>query len=187
VLKTKASLSRSDTVTLVDLCRQGDEHAWRVLVERYENLVYSTALGTGLDREAASEVHQRVWVELHRSLHRLRDPQALPKWLIVTARRLSYEQSVRSAKQVVDLSDELVDPSPSSDTSIEKLQESQLVHQALRRMRGRCHQLLQMLFFEDPRPAYRDVADRLGVAVGTLGSMRSRCLARLRELMEEST
>lgn len=187
MLKTKASLSRSDTVTLVDLCRQGDEHAWRVLVERYENLVYSTALGTGLDRETASEVHQRVWVELHRSLHRLRDPQGLPKWLIVTARRLSYEQSVRSSRQVVDLSDELVDPGPSSDTLVERLQESQFVHQALRRMRGRCHHLLHMLFFEDPRPAYRDVADRLGVAVGTLGSMRSRCLARLRELMEEST
>jgi len=36
-------------------------------------------------------------------------------------------------------------------------------------------------------PPEREMAAEFGVAVGTLGSMRSRCLARLRELMEEST
>lgn len=183
---TKQTLSRATVEILIDRCREGDEEAWRVLVRRYENLVYSTALSAGLDVEAAAEVHQRVWVELHRSVHRLREPRGLPKWLIVTARRLSYEQSVRGSAAVVELAEELVDPRPTSEARIERLQESQSVHEALARMRGRCNELLHMLFFEEPRPGYRDVADRLGVAVGTLGSMRARCLNRLRELMEES-
>ena len=182
----KTTLDPQQVAALVERCRDGDEEAWRRLVARYENLVFSTALGTGLDREAAVEVHQRVWVELYRSLPRLRNPSGLPKWLIVTTRRIAFEQSTRRASTVVELTEELIDPEPSSQATIERLEEAQSVHQSLQRMKGRCRRLLHMLFFEEPRPDYKEIADRMDVAIGTLGSMRSRCLGRLRELMEEA-
>ena len=182
----KTAPSKLDTPALIRRCRQRDEKAWRALVARYENLVYSTALGVGLDQEGAAEVHQRVWLELHRSLGRLRNPDGLPKWLIVTTRRLAYEHAVRARVTLQELGDELVDPRPSTQDELEELETAHRVHEALGRMRGRCRRLLDMLFFEEPRPRYEVVADRLEVAIGTLGSMRARCLDRLRRLLEET-
>ena len=44
----------------------------------------------------------------------------------------------------------------------------------------RCRQMVQMLFFETPPRPYKDVASALGVATGSIGFLRSRCLDRLR-------
>jgi RNA polymerase sigma factor (sigma-70 family) len=181
----KTATSRQSTAELVSRCRGGDERSWRLLVQRYENLVYSTALGIGLDTDSAAEVHQRVWLELHRSLERLQNPSGLPKWLIVTTRRLAYEHAVRSRRITHELGEDLVDPSPSSQAVIEQMEAAHRLQVALDRMKGRCRDLLAMLFFEEPRPRYEEVASRLNVAVGTLGAMRGRCLERLRELVEE--
>jgi len=39
---------------------------------------------------------------------------------------------------------------------------------------------VEMLFFETPPRAYRDVAASLGLAEGSIGFIRGRCLTRLR-------
>jgi hypothetical protein len=45
-----------------------------------------------------------------------------------------------------------------------------------------CRTLLRALFFEGSKPDYQGVADRLGVAVGSIGPTRARCLAKLAEI-----
>jgi DNA-directed RNA polymerase specialized sigma24 family protein len=42
-----------------------------------------------------------------------------------------------------------------------------------------------MLFFEEPSRSYRDIASDLGIAVGSIGMMRQRCIDRLRKRFEE--
>ena len=42
-----------------------------------------------------------------------------------------------------------------------------------------CHELLSMLM-SDPSPAYTEVSTTLGMAVGSIGPTRARCLERLR-------
>jgi DNA-directed RNA polymerase specialized sigma24 family protein len=42
-----------------------------------------------------------------------------------------------------------------------------------------------MLFFEQPSRAYCDVADALGIAVGSIGFIRQRCLEKMRKKVEE--
>jgi hypothetical protein len=43
-----------------------------------------------------------------------------------------------------------------------------------------------MLFFEQPPLPYAEVARRLGLATGSIGFIRGRCLERLRKLLMES-
>ena len=56
-------------------------------------------------------------------------------------------------------------------------------HAALRaafaELPGTCHELLSMLM-SDPVPAYTEISATLGMAVGSIGPMRARCLDRLR-------
>jgi DNA-directed RNA polymerase specialized sigma24 family protein len=43
-----------------------------------------------------------------------------------------------------------------------------------------------MLFYQEPQVSYRDLAQRLGLATGSIGFIRGRCLKRLQRALEES-
>src|SRR5579884_329269 len=77
---------RKDDV-LVRECLLGSESAWAELVDKYKNLIYSIPIRSGFSVEDASEIFQSVCLMMLRDLHALREPQALPAWLIrLTAR-----------------------------------------------------------------------------------------------------
>lgn len=174
----------SDDSTLLAKCQSGDESAWKLMVERYQNLVFSTALETGLDKDSVVDVFQQVWLELHRSLLRIRDPQALPRWLIVTTRRIAYRQAVVSGRWVEDVREDMVDPSPRADSVVVALEERQAVEEALTELDSRCHEVLRLLFYSEKKVSYREVAEQTGLAEDSIGSLRKRCLERLRRIME---
>lgn len=177
-------MPRPDDRELVQRCRDGDDDAWGQLVERYENLVYSAALRTGLPREDCDDAYQRTWLELHRSLHRLQDAKALPRWLAVTARRQALKIALKQQRSVGEPGEDLLDPGPRADERLQELEARQALHDALPRLGRRCRELLQMLFLEEPRPAYKEIGRRLDLAVGSIGSARSRCLQSLRGILE---
>jgi len=44
--------------------------------------------------------------------------------------------------------------------------------------------LIHMLFYEEPSRPYAEVAASLGLATGTIGLLRKKCLDRLRERLD---
>src|SRR6516162_1534807 len=72
---------------LVMLARNDDKQAWDALVERYAPLVWSICRRYRLSSADAADVGQNVWLRLVEQLDRLRDPAALPGWLVTTTRR----------------------------------------------------------------------------------------------------
>jgi DNA-directed RNA polymerase specialized sigma24 family protein len=42
-----------------------------------------------------------------------------------------------------------------------------------------------MLFFETPARPYQEVARELGIATGSIGFIRGRCLKKLRQALEQ--
>jgi RNA polymerase sigma factor (sigma-70 family) len=176
----------SDDASLLLRCQQGDERAWNVLVDRYERLVYSVALRTGLDREVAVDVFQQVWLELYRSIARIRDPKALPRWLIVSTRRLAYKVAVLGSRTVDGVLEEMVDPAALPDAHIEELNRRRWLEEGLRRLGDPCARLLRLLFLEPKEPSYQEIAQRTGLAIGSIGPIRARCLTRLRRVLETS-
>ena len=77
----------SPLATLVMRARNGDEHAWAALVERYAPLIWSICRKYRLDNSDAADAGQNVWLHLVDQLDKLRDPAALPGWLVTTTRR----------------------------------------------------------------------------------------------------
>jgi len=66
---------------LLAACRKGNQEAWTTLVAKYKNLVYSIPVKMGLHEEA-QDIFQAVFLDLLTGLPDIREPQALPKWLI---------------------------------------------------------------------------------------------------------
>ena len=86
-----------DVTPLVQAAVAGDPVAWDRLVDRYTPLVRSVIWSFRLPPKDAEDANQMVWLALVQHLGRLREPRALPGWIVTTTRRecLSLLQSTR--------------------------------------------------------------------------------------------
>jgi DNA-directed RNA polymerase specialized sigma24 family protein len=78
---------RDDLTALVTRASNGDKQAWDELVERYAPLIWSICRRYRLCRADAADVGLSVWLRLVDQLGSLRDPAALPGWLVSTTQR----------------------------------------------------------------------------------------------------
>jgi RNA polymerase sigma-70 factor (ECF subfamily) len=53
---------------LIEGLKRGDQSAFRVLVEKYQDLVYNTALGVVQNAPDAEDVAQEVFIQIFRSI-----------------------------------------------------------------------------------------------------------------------
>jgi RNA polymerase sigma factor (sigma-70 family) len=173
---------------LVQKCLLGEEPAWIALVDRYKNLVFSIPIKYGFPREEATDIFQEVCLDLVCELSRIRDPQALAAWLI----RVTHHKCFHHNKQRVR--DELNDPEAQElavvseqvpEALMNQLEQDQHIRKAVRELSPRCRELVEHLFFELPAKPYHEVAKGLGVAIGSIGFIRRRCLNKLRDRLEE--
>jgi len=58
---------------------------------------------------------------------------------------------------------------------------------AMEKLSEQCRQLFRMLFLEDEKSTYVQLAERLGISKDSIGSARQRCLERLRKLLDKDT
>jgi RNA polymerase sigma factor (sigma-70 family) len=171
---------------LIHRCLEGDQQAWAALIDRYKNLIYSIPMKLGMHQDA-SDVFQAVCVSWLANLSQLRKERALPKWLIQT----SYHECLRhqrAAGRTAGLdSSELetpVDAKPLAEQVVIESEEEQTLRAAVAEMPERCVHLIRMLFFETPTRPYSEIAQELGLATGSVGFIRGRCLKRLRKYLE---
>jgi len=174
---------------LVSLCLKGDSLAWEALIARYRRLIYSIPVRFGFMGADCSDVFQAVCLDLLSDLPRLREPRALPKWLMQT----SYHKCLRVKKQRLDRLDDPTEiearPETTTDEPPEEmlyqLQREQVLRDAIAALPARCHELIGLLFFAEPPRPYQEVAKQLKLATGSIGFIRGRCLKLLRQRLEK--
>jgi RNA polymerase sigma factor (sigma-70 family) len=173
---------------LVRECRDGNQAAWSALIDKYKNLIFSVPIKFGLSREDAADIFQSVCLDLLSSLPRLREPVALPKWLMQT----SYHKCLRWKKQRLNTVEDLEEVATEEagtrelpEDLLDQVQREQLLRDSMASLSDRCRRMIQMLFFEDPPRPYNEVAKELRLAIGSIGFIRGRCLKRLREQLAE--
>ena len=173
-----------DITDLIASARTGDERAWAALIERYAPLVWSICRKYGLSDADAEDAGQNVWLQLVRQLDQVRDPAALPGWLITTTRR-TCARLPRAGEGPLSRG-RCVDAELLPDTQGEAVERDLLAaerHAALREAFADLpigHQRLISMLIADPPVPYAEISARLGIAVGSIGPIRARCLDRLR-------
>lgn len=178
---------------LLARCRQGDQAAWSELVDLYERLVYSIPRSYGFDSDDAADITQATFMSLVAGLHSLRQDEAIVPWLGTVARRQTFRliELRRRERQALPREQELDDPEgraqdvPDTEDPYGDWVQRAWLAQGLAALDPACRQLLTALYLDAGERSYSAVAARIGKAVGTIGPARSRCLHRLRSLMEE--
>jgi RNA polymerase sigma factor (sigma-70 family) len=183
----KTSVPWNDT-WLVAECLSGNEGAWSLLIEKYKALIYSIPIKYGLPAHEAADVFQATCVELLSRLPELREPRALPKWLMQVAHHQCYRWKQQQGRLLSRDSEELPIPvTPAiAEEFVQQTQEEQMLRNALAALSPQCRRLVELLFFETPARPYAAVAAELGLAVGSIGFIRQKCIQRLRRQLDES-
>lgn len=174
---------------LVQECLHGSETAWSALIDRYKNLIFSIPVKYGFLADDAAEIFQSVCVEMLSELPKLRNPKALPKWIMqVTAHKCFHHKRRAQRIENRDMDTKLIErPAPErADAVLKEAEEEQVVRDAIVALPPRCRELIHMLFFEEPPRPYDGIASQLGLATGSIGFIRQRCLERLRKLLMDA-
>ena len=172
---------------LVPLAAAGDQAAWDALVDRYAGLVVAVARHFRLEGVDLADVSQTVWLRLVERLGSLREPQALPGWLVTTTRNECL-RTLRAQRRVT-LFDPTEGASPGTQAALaddraldERLvaeERREALREALATVPAHCRELLALMVV-DPPLGYDEISRRLHMPRGSIGPTRGRCLEKLR-------
>lgn len=173
-----------DVSALVAAAARGDQAAWDEIVDRYTPLLVKVLSHYRLTSGELEDVAQTVWLRLIEHLGELREPRALPGWIITTAKR----QALRAATQLRRVQPR--DPQDRAWTSqfvVQDESDAELVRsevhtallEGLATLSARQREVL-VLLSQDPPVPYVEISRRTGVPIGAIGPTRARALERLR-------
>lgn len=182
-----ADLSEDDW--LVQGCIQGESEAWEKLIDKYKRLIYSIPIKYGANSADAADVFQAVCIEVLHSLPQLKNVQSLRSWLITVTIRQSYRWKRKQSNHIeLDAMEPEVAEGIAFTAPVEtlaQLEQEQIVRDVVGKLPPRHRELVKLLFLEQPPLPYAEVARRLGLATGSIGFIRGRCLEKLRKALVE--
>jgi RNA polymerase sigma factor (sigma-70 family) len=172
---------------LVDECLAGSQESWNRIVDRYTPLIWAIARGHRLSEADCEDVCQITWMRVIQHLGKLRDPEKLAGWISVSARRESLKHIQKSGRSTPIEDPEVFDrPQPSAnlpeETALDRETRDEVLL-AFCSLSPKCQALLGLLVAEPPM-SYDEVSATLGLARGSIGPIRGRCLKHLERAME---
>src|SRR5664279_3956774 len=152
------------------------------LVERFAPLVTSVVRTFRMTPADADDIRQTVWLYLLEHLADLREPRALPGWIVTTTRREATRvlSGVRRVQPVDPQDHSRLDRIDSRDVAADLLdaERRQAVRDGLSELPTRHRQLLLLTVADSDIP-YRQISRRLGIPTGSIGPTRARTLRKL--------
>ncbi len=175
---------KASDIAVVQGCLDGDQSAWSELVTRNGRLVYSIPRRYKLDSQTCEDIFQDVFATLLKQLPKIRNQQALPKWLITTTHRMCRAWIKKTSRRKGKYA-EAIEADNAPPDQVIRWERQHLVRQALGQLGGRCEQLLATLYQSPADVRYTDVSEKLDMPVGSIGPTRARCLEKLLFILKE--
>ncbi len=158
------------------------------LIRDHHADVYRYAFRLAGTQADAEDLTQQTFLIAQQKLHQVRDPAKARSWLLTVVRNCYLKQQRRARATptggpevlVEHLADHHIPPTGEEAEWIDR----QWLQGALDQLSDEHKVVLMMFYFEEL--SYKEIADRLDVAVGTIMSRLARAKGRLRALLESS-
>ena len=175
---------------LIERCRSGDDEAFRELVDAYKRMVFALIARSIPEAARAEEVAQDVFLRVHRGLPHFRGESRLSTWIYRIVSNLLAEE--RNPRHPIEISlDERrpgsdiarIDPGR-QDRAFGDLELHDRLSKAIRQLPVPYQLLVNGHYLEGLR--YEDLAQSLGLPMGTVKTHLHRAKRQLRELLEQA-
>lgn len=168
---------------LIERCRQGDEQAFRELVDQYKGLVFALVARSITDRARAEEMAQDVFLRVYRGLPYFRGEARLSTWIYrIVVNLLAAE---RRPVEVESIDGREGGPShePSAeDPAFDELALRNRMEKAIARLPVHYQVLINGHYMKGLR--YEELAEALQLPMGTVKTHLHRAKRQLRHLLE---
>jgi RNA polymerase sigma-70 factor (ECF subfamily) len=171
---------------LLDGLRRGERRAFEELVRMYQDRVFGVALRMLGNRADAEEVSQEVFLRVHRSVGGFRGESNLSTWLYAIASRLCLNRVASGrVRPTLESEDAVLRIESSEADPVEHLERAE-VEAALQRAIAELpeERRIVVVLRDLQGLAYEDIAQALGVELGTVRSRLHRARAELKGKME---
>jgi RNA polymerase sigma-70 factor (ECF subfamily) len=171
-----------DTELIARIAR-GDRSALETLYARHQAALLAYLLHFTFDRGVAEELLQDTLVAVWKNAHGFAGRSSVGAWLFGIARRRAYKRLRRRAPPLLalDAADDVVDTEPEPEAALLASADRAEVAQAVARL-AVAHQEVLLLTFVH-QLSYAEIADVLGVPLGTVKSRLNHAKRALRDLL----
>src|SRR5688572_26179535 len=177
--------SRGGAHELVERCRQGDETAFRELVDQYKGLVFALIARSIANRARAEELAQDVFLKVHKGLPFFRGEAKLSTWMYrIVVNVLSQERPELATASLDDRDEDdrpRVQPA-ADDRAFGDLVVKDRLQKAIEQLPLQYQVLINGHYLKGMR--YEDLAEALNLPMGTVKTHLHRAKRRLRHLLE---
>ena len=169
---------------LVERCRQGDETAFRELVDLYKGLVFGLIARSIPNRARSEELSQDVFLKVHKGLPYFRGEAKLSTWIYrIVINVLSQERPELASVSLDDDEDDRRKREPAADDrSFSDLVMKDRLQKAIERLPIQYQVLVNGHYMKGLR--YEDLAAALDLPLGTVKTHLHRAKRHLRHLLE---
>jgi len=186
--------SHAEEDALVTALTQGSEDAYEILIQRYQQPVYSLVCRLVNDAAEAPDIVQEVFLKVFRNIGAFRGNSSLKTWVYRIAVNEAYNHRrwfCRHHRQEVALGSEegpghlaggMTDPGRSPFEQAADRETRALVEQALEKLNPKFRAAVVLRDIEDLN--YEDIATVLDISLGTVKSRIMRGREALRRILE---
>ena len=170
---------------LVERCRQGDDAAFRELVDQYKGLIVALVARSVPNRARAEEVAQDVFLKVYRGLPYFRGESKLSTWIYrIAINAIAQERPELRTASLDGLADEdrpRLEPG-AEDRAFGDLVLKDRLQKAIERLPLQYQVLVNGHYLKGMR--YEELAAALDMPMGTVKTHLHRAKRRLRMLLE---
>lgn len=180
---------------LVERAKRGDLAAFEQLVNQYERKVYSLAYRLMGNHEDANDAAQEAFIRVFRMLPDFRGDSSFATWLFrivsnacLDELRRRKRQPVTSIDSRIEVSDgeverEIPDAADTPEQALERVEVQKLVQYGIQSLDEDYRSVLVLRDIQGL--SYNEVADVLGLTMGTVKSRLNRARAALKEKLSD--
>lgn len=179
--------------TLIEQLKQGDESAFKQIVDSSQGLVYNTALGIVQNPEDAEDVAQEVFVQLYESIKSFKGESKLSTWLyrITISKAMDHLRKKKRKKRfafvqsLFGANDELVHDPPDfvhPGVKLDSKESAKELFKAIARLPEKQQTAFTLNRIEGL--SYQEISEIMNLTVAAVESLLHRSRKNLRSMLE---
>ncbi len=170
---------------LISKALQGNQKAFRRIVEGYHSVAYAVVRAILGDRDDVEDVLQNVFIKVYRGLHRFRGDSKLSTWIYQIARNEAINAVSKNRRNWEPLENlEISSPdgkSPEAEFGNSELRG--LLDDALSQLDEAQRMTIELRYMAEK--SYNEIADIMNIPVGTVKTNIFRGKAQLRRILKK--
>ncbi|MEK3725493.1 RNA polymerase sigma factor [Paenibacillus sp. FSL H8-0034] len=181
-------MEQSTDEQLVDQIRQGDEEAYRLLIERHKGYIYTLVYRMVEHRETAEDLTQDIFIKLYRSLAHFRGDAKFTTWLYRLTTNLVTDyrraQRRRPYEAILDkMKGWLINRQEEPEAMALQKEERQMVQQLLSELPDKYRLILYLYHYK--QLSYQEIAEATQLPLKTIETRLYRGKSLLKQKWQE--